>query len=263
VTGQAPSEAEGRLLSLVPEDGAAVGNKWLRERLGWEAAHYFEVRDRLVERKVLLIGRGRGGSVYRVKPISPTKGPEEPTESTGARYRREKDLYNPVAEALRDGWSKTLRHHNYLVQITGAQGSRATGGMWTRPDVTVVAVDTYAYVPGKFLEVTTYEVKAAGSWGVEGVFEAASHSRFATKTYLLIHAPNGLESVPAEQLERLQAECARFGIGLGLFEDPTSYDTYDFVVDPARRVPDPAEMDRFISQQLSDVNKRHIVEWLR
>jgi len=262
VASESLGEDESTLLRLIPEDGSTVGNKYLRTQLQWEAAHYFDVRDRLVERKVLSIGRGRGGSVYRVKPTSTAKPAGESTEPVARQYRREADLYAPVAEALRDGWSKTLRHHNYLVQVTGKQGSKATGGMWTRPDVTVVAVDTYAYVPGRFLEVITYEVKAAGAWSVAGVFEAASHSRFATQTYLLIHAPKGTESLPEEDFERLQKECARFQIGLGLFRDPASYDTYDFLVDPERRQPDPADMDRFISQQLSDANKRQLAAWL-
>ncbi len=262
MTSQTTSDDE-TLLTLVPEDGTPVGNKSLRERLAWEPDYYFEVRDRLVERKILSIGRGRGGSVYRLKLIPVAKAPEEQVATVLRQYRTERELYKPVEEALRDGWSKALRHSNYLVQITGGQGRRATGGMWTRPDITVVTVDTYAYVPGKFIEVIKYELKAAGNWSVAGVFEAASHSRFATKTYLLIYAPQGLPSVPKEQLERLQAECTRFEIGLGFFQDPHSYDTYDFLLDPERRQPDPAEMDRFISQQLSDSNKRRIVEWLR
>ena len=260
-TNETPNQDEDRLLSSVPEDGSPVGNKWLRERLGWDAAQYFEVRDRLVEQKVLSIGRGRGGSVYRVKPIPATKAPEELAAPVVAKFKKEKDLYNPVAEALRDGWSKTLRHHNYLVQVTGAQGSKVTGGIWTRPDITVVFVDTYAYVPGKFLEVITYEIKPAGNWAVAGVFEAAAHSRFATQTYLLIHAPGGRASIADKDLERVQEECARFGIGLGFFEAPSSYDAYDFLVEPQRKQPDPAETNRFIEQQLSSANKALISAW--
>ena len=260
-TNETPNQDEDRLLSSVPEDGSPVGNKWLRERLGWDAAQYFGVRDRLVEQKVLSIGRGRGGSVYRVKPISVTKPSAEPPEPILRRYRKEKDLYKPIEEALRDGWFKTLRHYNYLVQITGAQGKKATGGMWTRPDITVVTMENYAYVPGKFLEVITYEVKPAGNWNVAGVFETASHSRFATQSILLIHAPAGQASVPEEDLERLQKECARFQIGLVLFQDPSSYDTYEFLVDPERKQPNPAETDRFIEQQLSPANKKLISAW--
>ena len=252
---RSPQHDENKLLQLVPEDGSPIGNKQLRTRLSWEAADYFVVRDRLVESEVLSIGRGRGGSVYRVEPIPTTKAPKKAAKP----FKRERDLYKPVEEALREGWSKTLRNQDYLVQITANKGRKATGGMWTRPDITVVFVHNYPYVPGKFIEVITYEIKPEGGWDVAGVFETASHSRFATQSYLLIHAPDGSESIPEEKLERLQKECARFKIGLGLFHDPSSYDTYDFPVDPERRQPDPEEMNRFIEQQLSGDNKKRIL----
>lgn len=263
MSAQAAGDDEGRLVSLVPEDGSPIGNKRLRSRLGWDSAQYFDVRDPLVQAKILAIGRGRGGSVYRVTPISVVQTPPESAKPAARRYKKEKDLYRPIMEALRDGWSKMLSHQNYLVQITGMKGKKATGGMWTQPDVTVVAVDTYAYVPGKIIEVITYEIKPAGGWSVAGVFEAASHSRFATQTYLLIHAPEGEESIPEGDLERLKLECVRFKIGLGLFRDPPCYDTYDILVEPERRQPDPAEMNRFILQQITDSNRGHLSRWLR
>lgn len=263
MTIQTSPEDEGALLGLVPEDGSSMGNNRLRRELEWEEARYFEVRDRLVEEGILSVGRGRGGTVYRARPVPPTKAAQKPTKVSERRYRRESDLYRPAEQALGYGWSTALTHHNYLIQVTARQGSKATGGLWTRPDITVAVVDTYPYVPGKFLEVITYEVKPARNWSVAGVFEAASHSRFATQTYLLIHVPEGRESVPEEDLERLQKECARFEIGLGLFHDPALWNTYDFLVEPERRQPDPAETNRFISQQLSDTNRRLISAWLR
>jgi hypothetical protein len=34
---------------------------------------------------------------------------------------------------------------------------RLTGGRWTRPDLVSVAVRTYRYLPGKHMEVVTFE----------------------------------------------------------------------------------------------------------
>ena len=258
------NDDQQKLLSFVPEDGSVIGNTRLRELLGWEPAHYFEVRNQLVERDMLSTGRGRGGSVYRLKPILLPKTTEEGAKPAAPEYLKEHDLYKPIAAALRVGWSQTLSHANFLVEITAKQGWKKTGGMWTRPDITVITVDTYAYVPGKFIEVITYEVKPAGDyWTVSGVFEAASHSRFATQTLLLIHCPDGSEKVPLEQRDRLQEECVRFGIGLGFCKDPASYDTYEFAVEPQRRQPDPAEMNRFIEQQFTQSSRNQIALWLK
>lgn len=61
------------LLRLVPVDGSAIGNQRLRQllcdELGTEIAEeaYFRTRDELVAEGLLQTGRGRGGSVRRVR----------------------------------------------------------------------------------------------------------------------------------------------------------------------------------------------------
>ncbi len=244
---------ETKLLSLVPEDGTSVGNKWLRERLGWDDAHYSQIRQALIASGILKKGRGQGGSVFR--SVSPDVRPKKRVKEAG--------LYVPVEAALRSNWSSILRHRKVLAQITAHAGRRDTGGKYTRPDITFVACDTYSYVPGKFLEVITIEVKPAGIWDISGVFEAASHSSFANQSFLLIHCPDGRSEVPPKHLERLEKECLRFGIGLGLFADPEKYESYDWRVDADRRQPDPGETDQFIEKQLSKENKLLIADWMR
>jgi hypothetical protein len=56
---------EKTLLDQVPEVGKAIGNTMLRERLEWSEDQYWTVRARLLERGLLEVGRGRGGSVRR------------------------------------------------------------------------------------------------------------------------------------------------------------------------------------------------------
>lgn len=57
------------LLRHVPEDGSSIGNITLRDILGWEEEKYFRVRQRLIDNGELEVGGGRGGSVYRPKPM--------------------------------------------------------------------------------------------------------------------------------------------------------------------------------------------------
>lgn len=64
------SDAE-TLLRHVPEDGSSIGNITLRDILGWEVDKYFRVRQQLVDDGQVEVGGGRGGSVYRIKSISP------------------------------------------------------------------------------------------------------------------------------------------------------------------------------------------------
>jgi hypothetical protein len=60
-----------KLLSLLPKDGSTIGNKRLRESLGWREVTYRRVRDALILEGMLELGRGRGGSVARSRPERP------------------------------------------------------------------------------------------------------------------------------------------------------------------------------------------------
>ncbi len=69
------------ILSLVPEDGSAIGNAKLLQQLSAQVgevdkADYERVRDGLTEQGQLGKGRGRGGSVYRLSPPFQREGDE-------------------------------------------------------------------------------------------------------------------------------------------------------------------------------------------
>jgi hypothetical protein len=63
--------------------------------------------------------------------------------------------------------------------------------MWTKPDITAVSVRTFQHLPGKYVDVWTFEVKPVEALDVTAVFEAASHASRATRSY----APR-LETTP-------------------------------------------------------------------
>jgi WD40 repeat protein/serine/threonine protein kinase len=57
---------EQQFLGKLPADGSAIGNGKLMQELGWAEDTYWEVRNRLVDRGFVEVGRGRGGSVKRL-----------------------------------------------------------------------------------------------------------------------------------------------------------------------------------------------------
>lgn len=59
-------DKERLLLSHLDEDGTARGNKALREALRWGEKPYLDVRNGLLQKGAIALGRGRGGSVRRV-----------------------------------------------------------------------------------------------------------------------------------------------------------------------------------------------------
>jgi hypothetical protein len=255
-------DEESNLFKKIPTDGTSVGNMALRKSLGWDVEKYWPVRDRLVEKEFVSTGMGRGGSVFRLKDILSDSIQEQSGQKQKTKqYSLERDLYLPVSNAL-EKWAKEVLFQNYLIEDISAQGSRRTGGIWTRPDLVLVNVETYQYVPNKYLEVITFEVKPDDGWEIEAVFEAAAHSRFASRSYLAIHKNS---SVPPSQelFDRFEEECKRFGVGLIVFDDPEDYDTYSFIVEPLRKNIDPRETEKFIETQVNTANKKKISRWLR
>ena len=65
---------QARLLEQVPADGGTIGNGSLRAALGWDEARYETTRDALVAQGILVKGRGRGGSVRRVRQVATAGG---------------------------------------------------------------------------------------------------------------------------------------------------------------------------------------------
>lgn len=247
------------ILENVPTDGSSIGNIKLIRRLSKHKVKddfYWAARNELIREGKLVKGRGMGGSVSL-----PEKKEVTPKDtSSKKKYRKEKDLYSPFEKTIREYWT---RENNFdprrcVVEITANQGSRKTGGKWTRPDITVIAVSTFRFVPGKTLDVITFEIKPSNDLDIVGVFETASHSRFAAKSYLAVHLPDGITESLKPQIEVLSNECERFGIGFLYFLDPSKPGTWETILEPARKTPDPTEIDNFLSIQLSRKNQDEV-----
>lgn len=256
------------LLRELPTDASSIGNYRLMSTLGWTEDRYWRVRDRLLDEGKIAVGRGRGGTVRLVVPavsVAPPVGdlgaPAQPSAPAPAAVTREIDLYPPLVETLREKWKSERRLDSFLVEVTGLQGRRVTGGVWTRPDLTGISVRRYAHVPGVHFDVWTFEVKPSWETNVVGVFEAAAHSRFATRSYALFQV-DSLEEV-SKELETCIDEARRFGIGLVAFVDPRDFRTWEVHVDADRRSPDPEVLDEFIATQLPEASKHELQRWLR
>lgn len=257
-----PEEIDGLkapLFALIPEDGRPIGNKSVRLQFKEKAKKesgidlndddYWAVRNALLADGKVRTGRGNGGAVARViVQVAPTKQPMEQEE-----YKDEADLYPAVHKTIVDSWVKNYQIEDFVCQVTANQGGRNTGGKWTRPDITLVAVRVYPFVPGKSIEVISFEIKPWNNLDVAGVFETASHSDFAHRSYLLIHAPGTVDESAYERLEQL---AERFGVGLVTFEDPVDWGSYNIRIEADHRLPDPALMCRFISEQLTKYKEK-------
>lgn len=271
------------LLSLIPESGATIGNVSLREKLNAAVsvaageplaeADYWALRDALIDEGLILQGRGRGGSVHRVvapppsapitSPISPNVTPNVTSPPEVVTQKSiEAALYEPFEKAIAAGYVKDNRIKRFISEITAAQGRRVTGGKWTRPDITIAAVRTYYFTPGKRLEVITFEIKPDLETAFEGVYEALAHSAFAHRSYLAVHVKESEydDDIPDD---RIVQECTRHGVGYMTFSDPGDYGTSEIVTSARLREPDPYDVDTFIRTQISPDNQDQLREFLQ
>ena len=255
---------EDIFLRNLPDDGQRVGNYRLLEKLGWEEDKYWRIRDRLLDAGKVIVGRGRGGSVARVVNQSPAvlvvPGGDGVPKPPPAPVGQESDLYPPLLDTLQNQWGKYRRLDQFTATMTAMQGRRDTGGTWTRPDITGMSVRRYSYVQGVHFDLWTFEVKPSWAVTVAGVFEAAAHSKFATRSFVMYHVPSDDEPV---EFSRCVDEATRFEIGLITFTNAADFGTWEVHLDAPRRSPDPEHLDEFIATQIPDDLKAELQRWLR
>jgi hypothetical protein len=260
------------------------GNITLQRELNWNPeAIYWDIRDRLIDQGRLFRKRARGGAVGIITreaghvgaegldaaaraPIAGGDGPAAPAEEGApapAAPRREIDLYEPVAAVLQGRWARDERFRHSLTQITALQGRRSTGGTWTRPDIVVVALRIFPYLPGKFCDVITFEIKPSSAIDVTAVYEALAHRRAATQSYAFFHCPLEQEDAESDNLDRIQEECERHGIGMIVARDPSDYETWIERAEAERVVAEPNRVNELIAVQFPEGAKDEIAAWMR
>ena len=140
----------------------ALDQKKLRASLGIEKSKFDQRRDIL--QKHQLIGIVQGGGIYRLDRCDEDK--------------KEADYYKPLMRELWLNWAEKRGREYHLRQrflrvLDTSQGGRAAHGRWTRPDITLLGGKVLPYLPGKFLDVITFEVKLG--MPIDGLYEALAH----------------------------------------------------------------------------------------
>jgi hypothetical protein len=259
------------LSSKLKDLGGNAGNTRLIRELGWPEDEYWLIRDRMVDLGLLRKYRAYGGAVaivdktplqdVQVQVEEPGSGSKDICVLNKEEASSERDLYEPIATVLRGAWAKHSRFRHHLVEITANQGRRNTGGTWTRPDLAVAALRVFPFLPGKYFDLITFEVKPSWALSVTGVYEALAHRRAGTQAYLWLHCPDMLSN--AEVLALIQEEAERHGIGLIIAADPRNYDTWQQKCDPERVEPDPDMLNEFIALQMTEGAKDELAAWVR
>ena len=95
------------------------------------------------------------------------------------------------------------------------------------------------------------------------VYEALAHRRAATRSYLLVYIPEEISKDFEIAIEETSEEANKHGIGFMVAGNPDDFDTWDILQDATRFEPDPAKLNVFIRNQLSEGTRDQIVKWFR
>ena len=100
---------------------------------------------------------------------------------------------------------------------------------------------TYRYLPGKYMEVVTFEVKPFDAIDVKAVYEALAHLRSSTHAYVILHVPNGQDEQDESVKLTIDETChvgRSHGVGVIVMGDPADWDTWDEKEEARRVEPD-------------------------
>ena len=253
------TELENKFISQIPADHA-IGNKTLRDNLGWDLDLYLAIKQRLLSDGIITLGRGKGGSVRRVFEEQYAEDIEKEFEEDP--YQDEDSLYEPMLEVIQQRWIKDQPFDQVLAERTD-RGGRRKDGVWTRPDITVASMTSYTYVPGRFFDVITFEIKHYSGLNVTCVYEALAHRRAATRSYVIAYIPDNRYESLEDTLGDVNDEAKKHGVGFIVAGDPADYDTWEIWEESIREQPDPARLNEFIRAQLQEGSRDQIVRWFR
>lgn len=252
---------------LTTQFSGKAGNKALRERLGWVATpdRYWTAHGRALDAGLVVKGQGKGGSVRLSTPEPEAVSTDTPFMDPVREHSRELDLYPGAMNVIEQGWVREANYDGHLIETTAAKGKAATGGKWSRPDVSVLAMKAFPYLPSRIFDIITFEIKPAGQTSVEGVFEALSHQQFANRSYVIFHVPDSTiaESFTERQphAERILSTALKHGIGVIVAQNIADWDTWNELLPAARNQPDPEQANRFIATCFSERTREQVIKW--
>ena len=212
----------------------SIGPKDLQRRLGITPEDFDERKNILQEME--LIGTVQGGGIFR----------HERGDHNEVSY------YRALIRELDQHWAEQPGREYHLRQrflrvLDTHHGGRRMDGFWARPDITLLGGKVLPYLPGKFLDVVTFEVKLG--MPVQGLYEALAHRRRANYAYVLYIWLDHWEPPGLMDQATVVAEATRQGIGVILARQEDDFATWNELVSPIRHSPDPQQLHDFLETQ--------------
>lgn len=237
-----------RLMHILPPDGRQMSNLEARTLLGRaieapvEGKTYFSVLAQLEREGEIKRARGPGGAVRLAKPRTPALATP--------RRRFDEYLLMPSLHKYLDlrFWRRLELPDDAYWKVFDTASGGAQDGQWRRCDFAGIAIAPRTVLPGKDIDLYSFELKATDSGNISAVAEAEAQTRGSNYGYLVWHVPD--RSAVASRLDGVERECQRKGVGLILFADPQDLDSFDRRLSAARQPTDAKSVDSFLANRL-------------
>jgi len=236
-----------QILARLPRDGSFISNNKIYEPLGMSPEEYATILEELLSEGLVIVGRGRYGRTARVNN-NHGNGYQEYLSSDYGTIDKS-DLFQPVKDYFDRKWKNNYEPsppNLYISEITATQHPKI--GITKIPDISILTIMNYDFVPGNHLEVITIEVKKFKTLNLTSVYETASMNQVSHRSYLVfewLEEEDYLKIDPNAEL--LVNEAKRFGVGLVQMK-PTNDGKWSFkiILEPKLSSPELGELNSFI-----------------
>ncbi len=246
-----------RVLSKLPRDGSFVSNDKIYESLGMAPEEFYAVQAKLVNEGKVVVGRGRYGRTALIVDDSSVGDEEHYNNGLGATSDEE------LHEAVKSYFDRKLKPNYepsppnlYISKITvqSRTGRRAP----LVPDISILTIMKYDFVPGTHLEVITADVWKHNTLVLEAVYETKANSIYSHRPYLIFE---WIKDVDFERSGRdarnILSEAKSLGVGL-IEMKPADDEKWEFrtILDPQLHHPELGELNSFIDLRFRDDHAR-------
>lgn len=246
---------KNKFLEKLKALGGRATNQNLRQNIDCDYDAYETVKSALKKEFKIISDRGRGGVVVLLNSDEIDK---KINDDCNEVYASERSAYPKIIEHLPGfmGYDKSA-----YIKDTSSSGRKALG-KWRCPDITVVEYNKYDLLKKESIDVTTFEIKIINKVDVSSVYEAMSHARRSTWSYLFVCATS---SIPEDKIDVLlydiKKECVNCGVGLILCKDVNDCDMWHTHIEAKTNNIHPFELNEFVENQIA-IDKR-FREWFK
>jgi hypothetical protein len=219
---------------------------------------YYALEQKLVDERIIERRQGRKGGIYLIQQELSAEDIEagglqnsnEIVSAVETDYRKERSHYGPALNKIVENWHDAYKFGKVIGAITASQGSKKTGGKWTRPDLVICTVSEWIFSAAPEGDVRTIEIKTFESLDVSAVYEALAHKSSSHYAYLLIvNFPREPNSDERANFEAVLAAAGRHGIGVITSIATNDFSTWETELDPTRSDADNQTVNQFLLDQ--------------